>query len=80
MKVRELQEILSKLDSELDLVFYCEDEKFLAEKRAFVLFDLIATTQTDAQPVRLDDETPYLDLGRTDTSSPIALIEITSDF
>jgi hypothetical protein len=42
MKVRELQEHLSKLDPELDVLCYSEDEKLLTEKRGFVLFDILA--------------------------------------
>jgi hypothetical protein len=37
MKVRELQEHLSKLDPEIDVVCYSEDERLLVEKRGFVL-------------------------------------------
>jgi hypothetical protein len=40
MKVRELQEQLSKLDPELDVVCYSEDERLLVEGRGFILFDV----------------------------------------
>lgn len=36
MTVRELQEHLSKLDPELDLVCYSEDEELLGDNRGFI--------------------------------------------
>lgn len=80
MKVRELQEQLSKLDSELDAVCYSEDEKLLVEGRGFILFDVLAISTTDAERLRLDDGTPYLKFEKGQTSETIATLEISSDF
>jgi hypothetical protein len=43
MKVRELQEHLSKLDPEIDVVCYSEDERLLVEKRGFVLRNIMGS-------------------------------------
>ena len=80
MKVRELQEHLSKLDPELDVVCYSEDERLLVEKRGFILFDILAVSTAEAELLRLDDGTPYLKFDRGPTSVAMATLEVTSDF
>lgn len=80
MKVRELQEQLSKLDPELDVVGYSEDERLLVEGRGFILFDVVAVSTAEVQRLRLDDGTPYLTFDRGSASAAIATLEVTSDF
>ena len=52
MKIRELQEQLSKLDPELDVLCYSEDERLLAEGRGFILFDVLAVSTADVERFR----------------------------
>ena len=80
MKVRELQEKLAKLDPEVELACYCEDEEFLVDGRHFTLFEVEAVSSSDAERVRLDDGTPYLKFGKSAASTTIGIIEITSKF
>lgn len=80
MKVRELQEQLSKLDPDLDVVCYSEDERLLVEGRGFVLFDVLAVSMAGVQRLRLDDGTPYLMFDSGPASAAIATLEVTSDF
>ena len=80
MNIRELHEKLSKLDQEMDVVCYSEDERLLTEGRGFVLFDILAVSTTEAERLRLDDGTPYLKFDRSPESATIATLEITSDF
>lgn len=80
MKVRELQEHLSKLDPELDVVCYSEDERLLVEKRGFILFDILAVSTTEAERLHLNDGTPYLKFGQGPASVAMATLEIISDF
>lgn len=80
MKVQELQENLSKLDPELDVVCYSEDERLLVKGRGFVLFDVLAVSTTETERLRLDDGTPYLKFERGPGPANIATLEITSDF
>ncbi|HAU30822.1 MAG: hypothetical protein XD84_2115 [Desulfotomaculum sp. 46_80] len=80
MKVRELQEHLSKTDPELDVVCYSEDERLLVENRGFILFDILAVSTVDAERLRLDDGTPYLKFERGLASVAMATLEVTSDF
>ena len=80
MKVRELQAQLSKLDPELDVVCYSEDERLQVEGRGFILFDVLAVSTAKAQRLRLDDGTPYLQFDRGSASAAIATLEVTLDF
>lgn len=80
MKIRELQEQLNKLDPELDVVCYSEDERLLVEGRGFILLDVLAVSTAEAERLRLDDGTPYLKFERGPASVTIATLEITSNF
>ena len=80
MKVRELQEHLSKLDPELGVLCYSEDERLLVKKRGFILFDILAVSATEAEWLRLEDGTPYLKFERGPNSIAMATLEVTSDF
>jgi len=80
MKVRELQEHLSKLDPELEVVCYSEDERLLVEKRGFILFDILAVSTTNAERLRLEDGTPYLKFEQGPDSATITTLEVTADF
>jgi hypothetical protein len=80
MKVRELQEQLSKLDPELDVMCYSEDERLLVEGRSFILFDVLAVSTIETERLRLDDGTLYLKFDSGSASVTIATLEMTSDF
>jgi len=80
MKVRELQEHLSKLDPEIDVVCYSEDENLLVERRGFILFDIVDVSMRVVEPIRLNDQTPYIKFVEGSASVPKAIVEITSDF
>lgn len=80
MRVKELQEQLSKFDPDLELMCYSEDENLLSANRGFVLFDVLAANKVEAEHTRLNDQTPYLKMGRSPTSAAIAILEVTSDF
>ncbi|HEY3373742.1 MAG TPA: hypothetical protein VGK02_01590 [Candidatus Aquicultor sp.] len=82
MKVRELQQELSKLDPELEVICYSEDDNLLEEGMGFRLLDIEAVNTTQGERVRLDDRfrTPYLKLGKSPHSEIFAVIEVTSVF
>jgi len=81
MKVRELQEKLSKLDPESNVVCCTEDEKFLRPGvTAFLLFEIQSVDMAKGERMRLEDGTPYLNLDKKATSAPIVLLSVTSDF
>lgn len=80
MKIRELQERLSGLDPELEVVCYSEDEKLLAEGRGLLVLEIVDIGRADAEQLRLEDDTPYLRFGKGPGSAAVATIELTSDF
>lgn len=80
MKVRELHKQLSKLDPELEVVCYCEDEGLLVKGRGFMLFDIFAVSAAPAERLCLGDGAPYLKFERSSAPTTIATLEITSDF
>jgi hypothetical protein len=80
MKVRELQQQLSKLGPELELLCYSEDEKLVPEGCMFRLFDIASLTTMTGEKTRLNDGTPYLSIGKNSLSVTLAILEVTSEF
>jgi hypothetical protein len=80
MKVRELQQRLSKLDPELDALCYTEDAQFVAAAAHFTLLEIEDVTITHGERMRLDDGTPYLKLGKGPNSVDLATLVVTADF
>lgn len=80
MKVRELQQHLGKLDPELEVLCYSEDENLLAEGQLFRLLGIESITTVDGEQVRLDDGTPYLTVGKSPSSVVLAILEVTTTF
>lgn len=80
MKIRVLQEKLSKFDPELEVICYCEDEESLVDGRMFVLFDVTDTSEVKAEKTRLDDGTPYLKFHEGSAQERLVTLVITSYF
>jgi hypothetical protein len=80
MKVRDLQDKLNKLNPDLEVVCYSEDEILQKEGHVFHLFDIESIGTTFAERVRIGDNTPYLKLGKGPDSEELAILTITLDF
>ena len=80
MKVKELQDRLSQLDPELNLVLSTEGEKFIGSDELFKLFDVESISVVDAEPLRDNNRQPTLKIGKSDSSQKIVLVNIVSDF
>jgi hypothetical protein len=80
MRVRELLQLLSKLNPDLEVLCYSEDEALLQDGQGFRILDIEALSIAEGERVRLDDHTPYLKLGKSSSSEELAIIEVTSDF
>jgi hypothetical protein len=80
MKVRELQQQLNKLDPDLEVLCYSEDEILQSKGQVFRIFNIEAVDATHAERVRLQDNTPSLKLGKGPNSEVLATLEITLDF
>jgi hypothetical protein len=80
MKVGELQQQLSKLDPDVEVLCYSEDEALRGKNQAFRLLDIECVSTAEGERIRLDDERPYLRLGKSPESMVIAILEVTADF
>lgn len=80
MKVRDLQEKLSKLDPGLEVVCYSEDEKLLTGNQGFILLDILAVDTSEGERNRLDDGFPSMTFGSGPNAEVVATLEVTSDF
>jgi len=80
MLVRQVQQQLSQLDPELELLCYAEDEAQQGDGHFFRLLDIEAVSTTEGEMVRGDDRIPSLRLGKSDVSKVFAILEVTSDF
>jgi hypothetical protein len=80
MKVKELQQQLSKLDPDLEILCYSEDEALQDKDQVFRLLDIESVTTSEGERIRLDDGTPSLKFGKSPESEIIALLNVLSDF
>lgn len=80
MKVKDLLAALGKIDPSLDVVCYTEDEALQADGHMFRLLDIDKVSVSDAEKHRDDSGTPTLKLGKSESSSLIALVQVISDF
>jgi hypothetical protein len=80
MKVRELQEQLSKLDPEFEVIGYTEDSPLVPAGHGFRLLDINAVNTTEGKRFRTGDGTPSLKLGREAGSEVLVILEVTGDF
>jgi hypothetical protein len=78
MKVRELQQQLSKLDPDLEVL--CYSENVVLKGREQVLLDIEAISAMHGEQIRLDDGTLYLKFGKGTASAVFAILEVTSNF
>lgn len=79
MKVRELISQLQKLDQQLEVLCYTEDEPLLAPGHGFRLLDIITIMVVEAEKVRGNDQIWSFKLGKGPHSQKHAIIEVTSD-
>lgn len=80
MKVRELLQHLNKLDPDLEVLCYSEDETLQSKGQLFRIFNLEAVETINAERLRLQDNTPYLKFGKGPDSETLVTLEITLDF
>lgn len=79
MNVRQLQERLSKLDPESDVICLTEDSNLLAAGMGFRVLEIEEVNTTEAERMRLGDNTPYLKIGKSAISKTLATLVITGD-
>lgn len=80
MKVRELQQQLGMLDPDLDVLCYTEDEAIVLSGAHFRLLEIGGVNITHGEKVRLDDDTPYLKIGKGPASRDLVTLVVTAHF
>lgn len=80
MKVKELVSKLSKLDQELDVFGYTEDQDLLPHKNMFRLLDIDNIDVSEGERRRGNDQVPTLKIGKSPQSAKFVLINLISDF
>ena len=80
MKVKDLIEELQKLDGDMDVLCYTEDEDFLAKGQLFRLLEIEDVDTVHGENARDADGVPTLKLGRSPKSELIATLNVSGDF
>ena len=80
MKVRDLVTALSKLDPNLEIYGYTEDEALATKDRPFHIFFLESTDVNIAELFRDKNHAPAIRFGDGDNARKIAFINLTTNF
>lgn len=79
MTVRELQERLSKLDPNLEVLCYTEDPTLQATGHMFRLLDIEDVRTAQGKRTRID-EVPSMKFGSGEGAETVAVLEVTPEF
>lgn len=80
MKVKELLAQLSRLDPELEVLCNLKDQKFITNSRHFILLDIESVVVAEGEHIRLEDDTPYMKIGKSHISQRAVFLGVTSVF
>lgn len=80
MKVRDLVATLGKLDQNLEVYGYTEDEALATRDRPFHIFFVDSIDVSIAKLFRDKNRAPAIRFGDGENSQKIALINLTTDF
>ena len=80
MKVKELKAQLEKIDPNLDVICYAEEDEDSDGSIVTRIFEIDDVTASEAERSRDKDGVPQLTFGSTDRSTKIAFINLLSDF
>lgn len=79
MKVKELLERLGKLDQNLEVLCYTEDEALTGEGNMIRALDITNVSQILLEATRHDSGEVQIKFSQKEPAKPYALFEITSD-
>ncbi len=80
MKVKDLLNSLSKIDPEMDILCYSEDESFLPKNHLFRIFEIEELKVIEGEKIRGNDGIPTIKLGQSQGSQKHATLTVTSFF
>ena len=79
MKVKELLASLSKLDPEMDVLCYSEDEALIKKDHLFLILEIEELDVIEGEKCRGDDGIPTIKIGRSQSSKNHAALTVTSE-
>lgn len=80
MKVKELIEKLEKLEPDLEIYGYTEDESLAKQSKPFHIFDLDSVDVQVAETFRDENREPAITFGESENSRKLVFINVTTDF
>ena len=80
MKVKDLIAALSKLDQNLEVYGYTEDESLATDSKPFHIFFVDSVDVSATETFRDENHAPAISFGGSDKSRNIAFINLTTDF
>lgn len=80
MKVKELIAKLEKLEPDLEIYGYTEDESLAKPNKPFYVFDINSVDVQVAETFRDEDRSPSITFGESKNSRKLAFINVTTDF
>ena len=80
MRVRDLVAALSKLDQNLEVYGYTEDESLATDDHPFHVFFIDGVEVSVAETFRHENHAPGIRFEHTDKARKIAFVNITTDF
>jgi len=80
MKVGELVEKLKRLDADMDIFGFADDEQVVTPDYIFRLLDIEGVATINGEMKRERDQFPTLHPGDTELSKKIAILRVTIDF
>ena len=80
MKVKDLIAKLEKLEPELEVYAYTEDESLAKPNKSLHVFDIDNVDVQVAEAFRDEDRSPCITFGESKSSRKLAFINVTTDF
>lgn len=80
MKVKELIAKLEKLEPDLEIYGYTEDESLAKPNKPFYVFDINSVDVQVAETFRDEDRSPSITFGESKNSRKLAFLNVTTDF
>lgn len=80
MKVKELIAKLEKLEPDLEIYGYTEDESLATPNKPFYVFDINSVDVQVAETFRDEDRSPSITFGESKNSRKLAFLNVTTDF
>lgn len=80
MKVKQLVELLSQLDQEMEIFCYSEEEPLLEQGHQFRILDIDGVDASEAEKLRGEDGIPTFRFAKSEEAKKVAFINVLAQF